>query len=117
MDEREHERFVVDRQIECFVAERKHKVFLYDLCSGGCMIEAVRVPISVGTAIHLKLNRFIEVTGTIVWKRGASGGVQFTQKLHEAAVRHLGFTPQVLDFEALAPRDRFGRLLPPLPQY
>ncbi|WP_207094027.1 PilZ domain-containing protein [Novosphingobium sp. PY1] len=117
MDEREHERFVVDRQIKCLVDDRCHEVFLYDLCSGGCMIEALRVPICIGTKLELHLNRFIVVSGTIVWKRGASAGVRFSQILHEAAVRHLGFTPQGLAFEALAPRDRFGRLLPPLPQY
>jgi hypothetical protein len=116
MDQRKHERFVVERKIECFVEDRRHEVSLYDLCSGGCMIQALRVPLKVETIVDLKLNHFIEVNGQIVWKAGASAGVRFGQKLHEAAVRYLGFMPRHQTFEALAPRDRFGRLLPPLPQ-
>ena len=67
MDEREHERFIIDREVECFVGERRYEVFVYDLSAGGCMIEAPHLELEGGTLIHLRLNHFIEAQGKIVW--------------------------------------------------
>lgn len=117
MDERHHERFVVDKEVECFVDERRHKVILYDLSSGGCMIEVPQASLSGGAFIHLRLNTFIEVSGQVVWMARGNAGVRFSQFLHEAAVRHLGFTPNDLTFEDIIPIDRFGRPLPALQKY
>lgn len=117
MDERNHERFVVDKEIECFVGERRHEVILYDLSSGGCMIELPQASLNGGAFIHLRMNQFIEVSGQVVWVFGGNAGVRFSQFLHEAAVRHLGFTPNDLPFEEIIPSDRFGRPLPASQKY
>ncbi|MCT2398316.1 PilZ domain-containing protein [Novosphingobium mangrovi (ex Huang et al. 2023)] len=117
MDERDYERLIVDKGIECFVGERRYEVFLYDLSSGGCMIEAPRALLRVGMAIHLRLDEPIEASGQVVWMVGGNAGVRFSQLLHEAVVRHLGFTPSDLPFEEMVPSDRFGRPLPALPPF
>ena len=117
MDQRKHERFVVERKIECFVEDRRHEVSLYDLCSGGCMIQALRVPLKVETIVDLKLNHFIEAQGRIVWLAKGHAGVRFDWRLAEVEVRHLGFTPRQEPFETIAPCDRLGRPLPAYQQY
>lgn len=117
MDERNHDRFVVDRVIECFFGERRDLVLLYDLSVAGCMIEAPKSGIKGGANIHLKLNDFIEVYGRVVWEKDGCAGVSFGHALHEAAVKFLGFTPTTTVFEQTEPRDRFGRPLPALRRY
>lgn len=117
MDERNYDRFVVDKEIECFFGERRDFVLLYDLSVGGCMIEAPKSGIKGGTSIHLKLNDFIEAYGRVVWEKDGCAGVSFGHALHEAAVKLLGFSPTATAFEQMEPRDRFGRPLPALPRY
>ncbi|MCJ2176969.1 PilZ domain-containing protein [Novosphingobium album (ex Hu et al. 2023)] len=117
MDERNYERFVVDKDIECYVGERRYNVILYDLSSGGCMIEAPQAPLTDGVVIHLRMNKFIETSGQVVWLAAGNAGVRFGELLHEAAVRHLGFTPSDLPFDEMTPTDRFGRRLPALPRH
>ncbi|GFM28695.1 PilZ domain-containing protein [Novosphingobium sp. PY1] len=117
MDEREHERFIIDREVECFVGERRHEVFVYDLSAGGCMIEAPHLELEGGTLIHLRLNHFIEAQGRIVWLAKGHAGVRFDWRLAEVEVRHLGFTPRQEPFETIAPCDRLGRPLPAYKQY
>lgn len=109
MDERNYERFAVDKEVECFYGERRDFVLLYDLSVGGCMIEAPESGVKGGDAVHLKLYDFIEISGRVVWEKGGNAGVRFDQPLHDAAVKFLGFTPSTVTFEQMEPRDRFGR--------
>lgn len=117
MDERNYDRLVVDKEIECFFGERRDFVLLYDLSAGGSMIEAPKSGIKGGDSIHLKLNDFIEISGRVVWEKDGYAGVRFDHALHEAAVKFLGFSPTTTTFEQMEPRDRFGRLLPALRWY
>ncbi|KHK93577.1 PilZ domain-containing protein [Novosphingobium malaysiense] len=114
MDERKYERVVADREIECIAAGLRSKVVLYDLSAGGCMIETRQLVLANGASVYLVLNHFLETSGQIAWQAEGHAGVQFGQMLNEAAVRFLGFSPSRQCFETMIPRDRFGRLLPPL---
>lgn len=111
MDERNHARLVVDKEIECFSGEKRDFVLLYDLSVGGCMIAASQSGIKGGDSLHLKLNDFIEISGRVVWEKDGNAGVRFDHSLNEAAVRYLGFSPRAQTFEYQEPRDRFGRPL------
>lgn len=117
MDDRRYDRFVVDKEIECFLGERRDFVLLYDLSVGGCMLEAPNIGGRGGDTVVLKLTDFIDISGRIVWEKDGVAGVRFDHKLGEATVRYLGFTPSTLTFEQLEPRDRWGRLLPALRWY
>lgn len=50
----------------------------------------------------------------VVWSFDGCAGVRFRDQLHAAIVEHYGFKPSPIQFDALTPRDKFGRILPPL---
>lgn len=113
MDHRSHPRVVVDRHISCGTGVDRVFVFMYDLSIGGCMLEADDATLVVGQAISVVLATAPHA-GTIVWAIGGCVGVQFDQDLHAAVVEYYGFVPTTAQFESIAPRDKFGRPLPPL---
>ena len=114
MDDRAHQRLIVEKEIECRIDGRREYAFLYDLSVGGCMIETAIGSVNKGDHVQLVLDNLDDVRGQVVWQYGGCAGIRFEQHLHDAVVKFLGFTPTVLTFEELTPRDRFGRQLPAL---
>ena len=117
MDGRAHKRVVVDREIECHIDDRMELVFLYDLSISGCMIEISQGQLHIGDCVQVKLTHFIKAHGEVVWQIEQNAGVRFREPLPELLVERMGFQPTTTRFEDIAPRDRFGRLLPSLPPY
>ncbi len=114
MDSRAWDRHIVEKKVECRVGERIGTVFLYNLSVGGGMLDVEQLPMALGDAVEVSFGGIQRTTGQVVWAHDGCAGVRFDTPLHEAVVRHLGFNPPELDFEAQAPRDRFGRVLPPI---
>lgn len=114
MEERSWNRHVVRKEVVCTVGGVRDVVFLYDLSAGGCMIEMPPETVAVGDTVRIELGDFETALGEVVWRAESSAGVRFDAPVHEAIVRHLGFTPTATAFDKQLPRDRFGRALPPL---
>ncbi|WP_159982952.1 MULTISPECIES: PilZ domain-containing protein [unclassified Novosphingobium] len=114
MDARSWSRHIVEKEVPCIIGEIAVPAFLYDLCAGGCMIELGDSRSAVGERVIIDLYELETACGEVVWQSGRCVGVRFDVPVHDAVVRHVGFTPPSLSFEEQAPRDRFGRVLPPL---
>lgn len=89
---------------------------MYDLSAGGCMFEANQIDLEVGQNITVTLATSLQ-PATVIWAFNQCVGVRFHHELHGAIVEHYGFKPSAIHFDALTPRDRFGRLLPPLAKH
>jgi hypothetical protein len=114
METRQHPRVVVDCEVACEASGQRSPVFMYDLSLGGCMFECGdALPLQIGQDVILTLASSLH-PAEVVWAVGQCVGAQFRQVLPAVIVTHYGFSPDTTRFEALAPRDRFGRLLPPL---
>lgn len=105
---RTHRRISVDWEIHCRIGNRSEWVVLYDLSSGGAMIEAARLDIQVGDQIQLNLHDIITASGRIAWKINGNAGVKFDGLLSNLIVEHLGFSTTALSFDEQLPRDRLG---------
>lgn len=105
---RSYNRFIVDQEIECVMNGARDFVMLYNLSSGGCMIEIANTDASEGDAIEIVLKDMGAVPGTIVWKVGRNAGVKFETILHQRVVEYFGFSGGQEDFDQHDPRDRFG---------
>jgi hypothetical protein len=110
------ERISVDREIQFYINEIAEWAMLYDLSCGGAMIEVASKQIDVGDSVRLNLFDFATVAGRVAWKSEKNVGVRFDSALDDATVRHLGFWSSALDFDECFPKDRFGQLIPDLPQ-
>jgi len=111
MDERNFERVVVERQIECRTRRGVKRAILYNLSVDGCMIEVEAGSVAREEEIFVALGNLIRARGRVVWQSGLNAGVQFSERLHEAVVRYLGFKPSRERFDEIQPRDRFGQPL------
>lgn len=114
MDARNWDRRIVDKEVACEIAGVPEEVFLYDLSMGGCMVETADGRDLRNAAIALQLHQYEITPGQVVWQVGGCLGVRFDAPIHDALVRHLGFMPPEVPFDEQPPRDRFGRVLPPL---
>lgn len=114
MDARNWNRHIVEKEVICHVDGVRDVVFLYDLSMGGCMIEMTQMREASEARIAIELYEYEVTFGHVVWQTGNCLGVCFESPIHDAVVRHLGFVPPVMPFIEQAPRDRFGRVLPPL---
>jgi hypothetical protein len=112
MDEREHPRLLADQRVACRIGERATNVLMYDLSRGGCMAEAHEGLLLAGHSVVFTLTGAPDLGANVVWVNGKCFGAKFSTELHAAIVEHYGYTPSGLPFEALIPRDRFGRPLP-----
>lgn len=108
MYRRTHQRISVDMEIHCRIGNRSEWVVLYDLSSGGAMIEGSRLDIQVGDQIQLNLRDIITASGSIAWKINGNAGVKFDGLLSNLIVEHLGFSTSALTFDEQLPRDRLG---------
>lgn len=87
---------------------------MYDLSIGGCMFEiAGPIALEVGENVMITLATSPH-PAVIVWAFGECVGAKFHAELHAAIVEHYGFRSAPVNFELLPPRDKFGRVLPPL---
>jgi hypothetical protein len=111
MDERNFERVQVDKVVACSTARGAQQVLLYNLSVDGCMIECEGAPLAKGEEVTLSLTDLGRARGRVVWQAGVNAGVQFSHRIHDAAVQHLGFKPSPNCFDELWPVDRFGRPL------
>jgi hypothetical protein len=110
MDERGTKRVVVDIELDARVGDRIVRVLLRDMSVDGCMIEASAEPWPVvGGGVEVLLPYAGWKAGAFAWAKGGSGGVLFTERLHEAVVHQLGFRPALQSGYVL--RDQFGRVL------
>lgn len=116
MKDRQHPRVAVDRHVPCEVVGARGAVFMYDLSIGGCMFEAEEIVLEVGQEVTVTLATSPQ-PAVVVWAFDACAGVRFHTELHAAIVEHYGFKPSAIQFDALSPRDKFGRLLPPLARH
>ncbi|MGB7372867.1 PilZ domain-containing protein [Pontixanthobacter sp.] len=105
---RSYNRFIVDQEIECVLNGARDYVMLYNLSSGGCMIEISNPDAAKGDAIDVVLKDMGAVPGKIVWKVGRNAGVKFETILHQRVVEYFGFSGGQEDFDQHDPRDRFG---------
>lgn len=114
MDARNWNRHIVEKQVVSEFAGVAQDVFLYNLSQGGCMIETADERDLHGVEIAIRLYEYEVTPGHVVWQAQGCLGVRFAAPIHDAVVRHLGFVPPEIPFDEQIPRDRFGRVLPPL---
>ncbi|MBD3729431.1 MAG: PilZ domain-containing protein [Sphingomonadales bacterium] len=105
---RQYNRFTLDKQIECRIGRKYETAALYNLSSGGCMIETPSAKAEINAPILVRLNDKTEMPGHIVWRIGKNAGIKFDLPLHTAVVEALGYEGVEEDFDRNDPRDRFG---------
>ncbi len=89
---------------------------MYDLSMGGCMFEVDQLNLSAGQEVTVTLAAAPQIA-VVIWAFSECVGVRFRTELHPAIVEHYGFKASVIKFDTLSPRDKFGRLLPPLAKH
>ncbi len=104
---RSYNRLSMDREVACRIDGNRDFVTLYNISSGGCMIESFS-DMNVGTRIALDLNGITTMDGCVVWRIEKNAGVKFDVPLHPAAVQSMDFAAIDEDFDQNDPRDRFG---------
>lgn len=91
MDERAHNRLVVDRSVECRGFGDDGKIVVYNLSTSGCMVAKSQGSFSLGETLLITLVGGVEVVGEVVWQHAPYGGVRFLAELPERIVAFLGF--------------------------
>lgn len=104
---RSYNRFRVDQEITCRMDGKSTVASLYNLSSGGCMIETTHGSAEEGAKIEIALTSKVKMPGRIVWRLGKNAGIKFDLPLHQRVVEHFGYA-QDEDFDRNDPRDRFG---------
>lgn len=104
---RSYNRFDTDQEIECTVGKAKKVVRLYNLSSGGCMIESDHAELRTGAQIAVRLGPKTVIPGRIVWRSDKNVGIKFETPVHQKVVQHYGYTPGE-EFDRYDARDRFG---------
>lgn len=105
---RSYNRFIVDQEIECDIAGAREVVMLYNLSSGGCMIETRSENLTEGSKVEVRLRELASIPGHVVWRIGRNAGIKFEMPLHQKVVARFGFAAPDEDFDRNDPRDRFG---------
>lgn len=91
MDERAHNRLVVDRSAVCRSFTDDEQIVVYNLSPSGCLVAKRQGSFSPGETLLITLVGDVEVVGEIVWQRAPYGGVRFSSELPERIVAFLGF--------------------------
>jgi len=104
---RSYNRFAMDETIEAKIDGKAAAVSLYNLSSGGCMIEVGSDGAPAGTEVDLVLPKGVTTSGTVVWRIEKNAGIKFAVPLHTSVVEQLGYS-QDEEFDRDDPRDRFG---------
>ena len=105
---RSYSRFRTDTKIQCSIAGDTETVSLYNLSSGGCMIETGSARAEKGARVVVVLSNKAQMEGQIVWRIDHNAGVKFDHPLHQAVVETFGYQADDEDFDRDDPRDRFG---------
>lgn len=113
MDARQIERRKVDGNVRCEVAGKVSQDALRDLSALGCGLRGVDSVMMRGAEIDLTLLGSNHVSGTVRWAREGDVGIEFAERLSEAAVRYFAL-PDPATIPEDVTRDTFGRKLPPL---
>ena len=104
---RSYNRFKTDHKVECRIGRKKGTVSLYNLSSGGCMIETGSKLAEQGVRVEVKLSEKVAMPGKIVWRVDRNVGIKFDLPLHQKVVEALGYSAEE-EFDRDDPRDRFG---------
>lgn len=104
---RSYNRFVTDHTVHLRTDSHSGSAALYNLSSGGCMIELADAEASEGDPLTVILEVGLEMAGTIVWRVDNNAGVKFEHPLHASMVQKFGFDQEQV-FDRDDPRDRFG---------
>ena len=91
MDERAHNRLVVDRSAECRSFNEDEQIVVYNLSVSGCLVSKREGSFSVGETLLIKLVGGVDVVGEVVWQRAPYGGVRFRAEVPGRVVEFLGF--------------------------
>ena len=104
---RSYNRFAMDETIEATIDGASSNVSLYNLSSGGCMIEVGPDGAAKGEMVKLCLPQGVATSGRIVWRIGKNAGIKFDVPLHTNIVERMGYAEEE-EFDRNDPRDRFG---------
>lgn len=113
MDQRSIERLDVGGTVLCRIGDAETRDELRDMSVRGCKLVGVNRHFAKGDAIDITLLDGVSIAGTVRWAAAGDVGVEFGEKLSEAAVRYFTLSalgPMTDD----VPFDSFGRKLPPL---
>ena len=105
---RSYNRFVIDQEVECTIEGVRDMVGLYNLSSGGCMIESSSSLLKPGVEVVVDLKGFHRARGTVVWRIDRNAGIKFEIPLHHSVIEHMGYRESSGEFEVHEPTDRFG---------
>lgn len=105
---RSYNRFIIDQEVECNIDGLRDFVTLYNLSSGGCMIESSNAMLKSGAEVIVDLKGFHRARGEVVWRIERNAGIKFDIPVHRSVIDHLGYRDQGGEFEVHEPTDRFG---------
>ncbi|RDC60310.1 hypothetical protein HME9302_01512 [Alteripontixanthobacter maritimus] len=101
-------RFQLDEEIDITIHGVRDTATLYNLSSGGCMLETDNADVTEGALITVRLNSQTQMDARVVWRMGKNVGIKFSVPLHPAVVSALGYDGTNEEFDSYDPRDRFG---------
>lgn len=104
---RSYNRFTTDQTVWFETESQSGDAALYNLSSGGCMIELSDEGAETGAPLIVTLKEGVELPGTIVWRIGKNAGIKFEVPLHTKVVESFGYDEDE-EFDRNDPRDRFG---------
>ena len=105
---RSFNRFQTDEEIKVVIDGERDVATLYNLSSGGCMIETRSKRANEGSEIEVSLRDMVTAQGHIVWKIDGQAGIKFATPVHQKIVQMLGYSSVSESFDVNDPRDRFG---------
>lgn len=105
---RSFNRFATDEEINVKIEGERDVATLYNLSSGGCMLEARNKAAQEGAEVEVNLRDMVKAQGHIVWRIDGHCGVKFATPVHQKIVQMLGYTSTSENFDVDDPRDRFG---------
>ena len=115
MDKRVSERFDAHGIVLLHAGRESSHDALSNLSVSGCRLSGIDQEIEVGTDVQLTLIPGIDVSGTVRWIEGGDVGIEFDDRLPDAAVKYFTFR-ETGGRDAITTQDGFGRRLPPLSQ-
>lgn len=95
MEERAHERIVIDRSASCRGFSGDEEIVIFNLSTSGCMVSKRSGQWAPGETLLIRLIGEVEIAGEIVWTCQPYAGVKFTSELPERIVTFLGFNSHI----------------------
>ena len=113
MDKRESERFDTTGTVLVRAGRESSRNVLSNLSVSGCRLSGMEQNIDAGAEVQLTLIPGIDVSGTVRWIEGGDVGIEFDDRLPDAAVNYFAYCEVDIQ-DAMTTQDAFGRRLPPL---